>query len=415
MRQWIGAAMLAVLALSAPAGAQSSTTQSGHWVPVWATSPRGMPDAETLRKAFPGLKLPITTVQGTVRHRLRLAKGGQALRLTLSNPYGTAVRVGAVSVAPATGAGLDAAPGTLQTVSFGGQRAITLPAHAPMLSDPVSLEIPDGGEVLVSLHLIDGVRALGPIGGPPEDGAGIIRGRDETQAERFAATYYLSMPCLLSRVDAVSPPTRGVVAAFGDSITDGMAATHGERGWPGALARRLAPRGFSVVNAGIGANRLLQPGFDGQPAALARLDSDVLALPGLSHIVMLIGINDIGRNGATVVPGEGPPIGAEEIIAAYRQIVERAHLQGVKMVGATILPFEGSDYYTAAKEKIRLAVNDWIRTGGAFDRVLDFDAFLRDPAAPGRLRREFDSGDHLHPSQVGQKAMGEMIPLDLFD
>jgi lysophospholipase L1-like esterase len=216
----------------------------------------------------------------------------------------------------------------------------------------------------------------------------------------------------LSEVDVLTRDCRGVVVALGDSITDGN-VYGGVRGWPGVLAGRLAPKGFSVVNAGIGGNRVLSPQGPVQRAMLARLDADVLSIPGITHIILLEGINDIGGIGTLEPYGPMPTVSADELIAAYRQVITRAHMRHIKVIGATILPFAGAFYYSPAKDAIRRAVNRWIRTSGAFDGVIDFAAVLRDPAQPDRIRPNL-TVDHLHPNGEGYRLMGEAIDLRLF-
>jgi lysophospholipase L1-like esterase len=208
----------------------------------------------------------------------------------------------------------------------------------------------------------------------------------------------------------VDDASRGpVIAAFGDSITDGARSTPGaNRRWPDRLAERLA--GAAVVNAGISGNRLLGWAEDrpwAGEAALARFDRDVLSIPGLTHVVILEGVNDLGRGGAS-------PPSAEELILAYSQLIDRAHGHGAKAIGGTILPYEGAGYFRPEGEAVRQAVNRWIRTSGAFDGVIDFDAAMRDPAAPGKLRADLHSGDWLHPNDAGYRVMGDAVDLKLF-
>jgi len=221
----------------------------------------------------------------------------------------------------------------------------------------------------------------------------------------------------------LAPESAAAVVAFGDSITDGAASTvDANRRWPDTLAGRLlarhgaAPTG--VLNAGIGGNRILHDPVSAVQFgvnALARFDRDVLAQPGVKYVILLEGINDLGHAGTSAPVSE--TVSAEDIIAGMRQIIERAHEKGIKVFGGTITPFEGTvfeGYFTPEKEVKRKAVNEWIRTGGAFDGVVDFDKALRDPAHPDRMRAAYDSGDHLHPGDAGYKAMGESVDLKLF-
>jgi lysophospholipase L1-like esterase len=188
------------------------------------------------------------------------------------------------------------------------------------------------------------------------------------------------------------------------------------RGWPGHLARRLDGRGgltrFSVANAGIGGNRLLNDSIGLN--ALGRFDRDVLSLPNVSHLIVLEGINDIGFSNLPDIAAPGPAIDAKALIAAYRQIISRAHLHGIRVIGGTLLPFEGAMYYSKAGEQTREAVNEWIRSSQLFDAVADFDRALRDPADPEKLAAGYDSGDHLHPSDAGYQAMAGAIPMKVF-
>jgi lysophospholipase L1-like esterase len=213
----------------------------------------------------------------------------------------------------------------------------------------------------------------------------------------------------LSRVEIVAAQPTGVLVAFGDSITDGtQSGIDQNRRWPNLLAGRLADAGIrmSVVNGGIGGGRVLEDGVG--PNGLARFGRDVLALPGVTHITVMLGINDIGVGGARPSPS------VAELIAGHRQFIDRARARGFRVYGATLTPFEGAAYWTPEGEAKRQAVNDWIRTSGAYDAVLDFAAATQDPARPTRMRAEHDSGDHLHPSPAGYTAMANSIDLGLF-
>jgi lysophospholipase L1-like esterase len=230
----------------------------------------------------------------------------------------------------------------------------------------------------------------------------------------------------LADVEVWAPIQASAAVTFGDSITDGVGAKQGEYlDWPDLLANRLAAGQDSatvaVINEGIGGNRILHDGAG--VSALARLDRDVLAQPGVSTLIVLEGINDIGwphmkprlPNGSTVkeTPFTHEVVSAEDLITGLQQIIERAHQHGIKVFGATLTPYEGADYYSEDGEATRLAVNQWIRTGGAFDGVFDFDAAVRNPSRPSQFREDYHSGDHLHPSAAGYKAMADVIDLTM--
>jgi lysophospholipase L1-like esterase len=207
----------------------------------------------------------------------------------------------------------------------------------------------------------------------------------------------------------MAPRRAGAIVAIGDSITDGTASTiDSNNRWPDHFARRLANAGIrmAVLNAGIGGNRLLSGGVG--PGALARFDRDVIAQTGLTHVIVLEGINDIGQGGRTASPS------AADLIGAHRQMIERAHSRGVSIYGATLTPFEGANYWTPEGEARRQALNEWIRTSKAYDAVFDFDAAVRDPNRPTKVLSQYDPGDHLHLNAAGYKAMADTIDLTLF-
>lgn len=417
--------MLAVAALLFFSGVTPARDPQ-TWIGTWAISPTGLPTLARIRN----WTLPVPThVAGTFRFRLRVSLGGRQIRLRFSNEYGeqpltlNAVTVGlaagnglAAGTGPA-GHGLDAVSGSLRKVTFAGSDAITLPGGAPAVSDPIDLPVKALGDLVVSVYVRDGMAAFHCDAGENLEDQAVVEGADNTATEHLAVAkcLYVMRP-LVSEVDALVDRPRKVIVALGDSITDGVLDPKtGERGWPGALSRRLQGAGVAVVNAGIGGNRLLQtlPIFG--MSALSRLDRDVFAVPGVTHIVLLEGINDIRMAGPAGVFGDVPMVEPHALIAAYAQIVERAHERGIKVIGATLLPFKGEDIYTAERENVRAAVNDWIRTTKKLDGVIDFDAMMRDPADPHKLSSQYDRGDHLHPNPDGYRHMGEAIDLRLFD
>jgi lysophospholipase L1-like esterase len=246
---------------------------------------------------------------------------------------------------------------------------------------------------------------------------GDFTGKESMPVEqKFTSHYFLSGIMVEGAAGA------RVVVAFGDSITDGFRSTiDGDRRFPDDLAERLQKTpGFehvAVVNQGIGGNRVLHDGRGAK--ALARFDRDVLSVPNVSHVIFLEGINDIGWPDSPIASAD-EAVTAEQLFDAYRQLVERAHLRGIKVIGATLMPFEDTfagvslhAFYNPEKEKVRVAVNDWIRSSNVFDGVIDFDAVTRDPQHPSRIRAEYDGGDHLHPNDRGYKAMADAIDLTL--
>ena len=280
-----------------------------------------------------------------------------------------------------------------------------------MISDPVDLAVPAAGDLVVSVYL------PGDSGPPTQHATGlhttyISSEGDFTGAPDFTAARTTNSWYFLSGIDVLAPADTGLIVAFGDSITDGATSTNdANASWPSALARRLQDAGvtnLAVVNEGISGNRVLGDGAG--VSVLARFERDVLAQPGIKYLVFMEAINDIGgasRAGAT-------PVTAEEIIAIYKQMIARAHMRGIKVIGATLTPYEGAAYYSEPGEAIRTAVNQWIRTTGMLDGMVDFDLATRDPEHPRKFRPGFNIRDNLHPNDAGYKAMAESIDLSLF-
>lgn len=377
----------------------ASASASGDWVGTWATA---------VVRPVSGQALAGFT-DTTLRQRLHVSVGGSEVRLRLSNVYGTQpLVVGAATLALPGASPGDADPATLRPVTFSGDASVTIPAGAELVSDPVALRVADDSDVLVSLHV------PGPTGPATYHSAahstGWLATGDQTAAPSVSAFDRTTTSFwFLDGLD-VRGSTSGAVVFLGDSITDGSGSTRdANRRWPDYLADRMLqlprPQRFGVLNAGIGGNRLLlhanSPGQGDN--ALARLDRDALTQTGAGTVVVFEGVNDIQQPNSQYDP--------EKLIAAYEQIVERGHDQGMRVVGATIGPFRGWGSWTPEREAVRVAVNEWIRGSGAFDAVIDFDAVLRDPADPQRIRPEYDSGDHLHPGDAGYAAMAAAVDL----
>jgi len=390
-----------------------AAAQQNAWVPSWATSPQAA-DADD----------PLTKIDNqTVRERFRLSVGGDRICIRLSNEYGTTpLQVGAVTVGvPVTPESVK--PGSFRNVTFGGQKSVTIPAGAPILSDPVAFPVTPGAEISVSLYFPRKV-ATPTVHSLALKRAVISQPGDQTSAEKIDGGANSQSSILVNAVLVPSQPSQRLVVAFGDSITDGDQSTvDADRTWPGDLVRRLEknPDGakVAVVNEGIAGNRLLDDGIGA--SGVARFERDALAQPGVTHIVLLEGINDISFPGAKLggeyLADPADTRSADSLIWAYRQLISRAHARGIKILGATLTPCEGiviiPGYYSESKEAIRQAVNQWIRTSHSFDGVIDFDAVLRDPDHPSQLLPRFASQDHLHPNDAGYQAMADAINLVL--
>src|SRR5581483_2723452 len=344
-------------------------------------------------------------VNTTVRQVVRVSAGGQRLRLRFSNEGGAdPVTLGSVHVAKA---GADGAivPGTDHAVTFAGQSNVIMPPSAPVRSGPIVLVTRSLDKLYVSIHLpgpisAQATRALFQyVAGTPGDFAG---------AATLPQAKLMRVPVFLTLVEVQPAKATSVVVTLGDSITEGAASTaNAFRSWPDQLAERLVGRNWAVVNAGISGNRLLRYGAG--PNALARLDRDVLSVPGIKAIILLEGINDIGRGFTPAGPTE--PVSAEALEAADKQIIARAHEHGIRVIGATLTPYQGAGYASPAGENVRTELNNWIKTSGAFDGVIDFAPAVADPANLLTFAKAYNDRDHLHPNDAGYKAMAEAVDL----
>lgn len=416
MRIWA----LASLALSPLAFAQE------HWVATWAASPIATNIAAAPAKpvaapvaggapaaapAKPG-PAPLRSFNNqTIRMVVNTSIGGRSVRVELANTFGTdRLKIGSAHIALRDH---DSAivPASDRKLTFSGLDSATIPPGASMISDPVDLSVPAVGNLVVSVYI------PGDSGPPTQHATGLhttyissdgdFTGQPDFTPARTSNSWYF-----LSGVEVLAPADAGVIVAFGDSITDGATSTNdADAAWPSALARRLQAAGatnLAVVNEGISGNRVLADGAG--VSALARFERDVLAQPGIKYLIFMEAINDIGitsRAGAI-------PVTAEEIIAIYKQMIARAHMHGIKVIGATLTPYEGAAYYSEPGEVVRTAVNQWIRKTDLLDGALDFDGATRDPEHPGKFRPGFNIRDNLHPNDAGYKAMADSIDLSLF-
>jgi lysophospholipase L1-like esterase len=399
-----------------------ASAQRTSWIATWAASPQ---------PAAPNPKQALANLEGqTVRERIRVSIGGEKLCIRLSNEFGTTpLQIGSVTVAvPVDQSAV--APGSIRAVTFGGQNSIVVPAGAPAISDPVAFSVKPGEEISISIYFP--ARVTTPtLHHLSLKRAVVSQKGDHTRDEKIEPAGTSRASIALTAVFVPANPSQRLLVAFGDSITDGDQSTFdADRNWPTDLIRRISKTpstsNIAVANEGIVANRLLSDCFIPNAGCfgaggLSRFDRDALAIPGVTHIVLLEGINDICFPGAKIgddlLADAADMRTAEDLIAGYRQLISRAHARGIKIIGATITPFEGVDvpgYYSEAKEAIRQAVNKWIRTSGTFNGVIDFDAVLRDPDHPTRISPKFASQDHLHPNDAGYQAMADAIDLNLF-
>jgi lysophospholipase L1-like esterase len=361
----------------------------------------------------------------TLRQFVRLSAGGQQVRIRFSNATGLfPLEIGSAHVARPAADGAPGAidPATDHALTFGGVGGVTVAPGAEVVSDPVKMDLSPLSTLAISMFVprwtgpsvihLDGVATTYISGDGDYTAAAVIRS-PHTSTSRF----------FIDEVDVEAAGEPATVVTLGDSITDGYRSkVDGNHRWPDRLAERLAARPnaapVGVVNAGVSGNRILHdhPEELFGPSALARLDRDVLSTPGLRWVVLMEGINDIGHSTSGGLAEQD--VSADQIIAGMKQIIARVHAHGAKIYGATLTPYEGTvfhGYYQPEGEAKREAVNAWIRSGGAFDAVIDFDAAVRDPAHPTRLRPDYDVDDHLHPNDAGYRAMGDAVDLKLFE
>jgi lysophospholipase L1-like esterase len=393
--------------------AWTAQAQQSAWVGSWGASP--------LAPSPGGGPFPPTPSfnDQTVRQVVRLSAGGERVRLRFTNEYGAKpVTIGVARIALADGEGLKA--GSDHAVTFDGQPSATIAANAPLLSDPIDFPVDALAQLSVSVYF------KGDTGPCTCHATGMqatfVSAPGDFTKGTFAPAQTLQQRVFLSGVEVLASNTRAVVV-LGDSISDGVGSTPGaNRRWPDLLAERLNARGsgphWGVVNQGISGNRVLSDGAG--ESALARFDRDVLSVPGITHVIVFEGVNDLGIGYgkfegpiAALMPA-GPKPTRDSMIAGYRQLIARAHSRGLKIYGSTIAPYEGAAYYSPEGNAVREQINDWIRTGREFDGVLDFDAVFRDPAKPTQMKEGLHSGDHLHGSDAGYRAVADSIDLKLF-
>ncbi len=375
-----------------------------HWVGTWATSPAPAEGA-----AFGNQ---------TLRMNARISIGGDTLRVRLSNAHGSRpLLIGAAHLGVRDN-GPGVVTGSHRALTFGGEASATIAAGALLLSDPVELHAAPLADLAITFWLPDDVPASVGVTGRYARQTNYVSPPGNFSAE-------VSMPVgrvtddwyFVNGIDVLAPVGTGGIVALGNSLTDANISTHDAFcRWPDQLARRLVARGgraLGVMNQGLGGNRILHD-IRGD-SGLRRFDRDVLAQPGVTHVIVVLGTNDLRNRWAK--PEE--EVTAEQMIAGLKQMALRANARGIKIFGGTLMPFENETFlvgaWTPAREAVRQAVNAWIRDGGAFDAVIDFDEGVRDPEHPARMLPIYDCGDHLHPSDAGYNRMGDVIDLALFD
>jgi lysophospholipase L1-like esterase len=380
-------------------GTANAAAADERWVGTWVsaqqlTEPANMPPA-------PGL------TGNTLRQVVHATIGGRKLRVRFSNAYGTeamtlksarlAVSKGGASIDPATDTGLE----------FGGSPSVTIPAGGTAVSDVLAFDAKPFADLAVSLHF--GTTPLAVTGHPGSRTTSYLQAGDAAAAADLEAAAHTDHWYAISGIDVLVAGSFAAIVTLGDSITDGRGSTtNGNDRWPDNLARRLQAdpdtKGIAVLNQGVGGNAVTAGGLG--PTALERFERDVLDPCGVRWLIVLEGVNDIG-------PGIVPRV-AEALMAAYRLFIDKAHAKGIRVFGVPILPFGDSFYDSPDHEEARATVNDWIRTSGRFDAVIDLDAAVRDPAHTLRLLPAYDTGDHLHLSPAGYRKMADSIDLALF-
>jgi lysophospholipase L1-like esterase len=400
---WRWVSILWALAAAGCAASAPATRPTGeHWVATWATAPqltepRNMPPA-------PGL------ADNTLRQALRVSIGGSRLRVRWSNEYGQSPMViRAARLAHCRGGG-EIDPASDRALTFNGQPGVTIPAGQAAVSDPLEFALQPMADVALTVWFGDVPGDL--TGHPGSRTTSYLQPGNTISAPSMAAGVKTEHWYAVTGIDVVAPAA-AAVAVLGNSITDGRGSTtDGNDRWPDMLSRRLradpANGEVAVLNLGTGGNCVLQACLG--PAGVSRYQRDILDQAGVRWVIVLEGVNDIGG-------ARGPAASdsvARALIAAYQRMIQQAHARGLRVYGATITPFATSFYASPEHQAAWATVNAWIRTSGAFDAVIDFDAVVRDPADPTRLRPDVDTGDHLHPNALGYRLMGEAVPLTLF-
>jgi lysophospholipase L1-like esterase len=379
---------------------------ASHWVGTWGTAPQlvepgNMPPA-------PGL------TDNSLRQVVRVSIGGKTVRLRLCNAFGKEpVTIRCVQIARSTG-GSSVEEKSRKTLRFGKKQEVTLQPGESLVSDPVRFKLSSRADVAITMYF--GQTSASLTGHPGSRTTSYLMTGNDPSRRDFSQAVKTDHWYLIQGLDVLAPMSGSSMVVLGNSITDGRGSeTNQQNRWPDILSERLlknpATQGIGVLNMGIGGNCVLRGGLG--PTALNRFDRDVLGQSGVSRVVVFIGVNDIG--GIRPDTPEAADQTAQRLIEAYKGFIEKAHAKGLKIYGATIMPFKGNGYYTVNREACRTAVNNWIRTSGAYDGVIDFDRIMEDPAQPATLPATMIfQNDYLHPNAAGYRKMGESVDLNVF-
>ena len=404
LNRCIRAVAFAALVTAPIAIACAQSGPHAQWVGTWATSPY-LADGATNIRMLSGV---------TLREIAHISIGGAQLRIRFTNEFGQdPLTVSDAHVALSAG-GSSIQPGSDHGITFGGASSVNIPQGAAIFSDPIALAVAPLADVAVTFYLPPQIMRAETYHGFADQDNFISMGDTASAADMAQATT-ISSWYFFDGIDVAAVPGSYSIVTLGDSITDGALSAHGaNHRWPDILAARLQAdpkfKNVGVLNVGIGGNRVLNETTG--PSAISRIDRDVLSQSGVRYVMVLESINDIGRLKNVTVPWDG--VTAEQLEWGLKQIADAAHEHGIKAIGATLTPYGGAGYWSDKGEQVREAVNNWIRTSGTFDGVVDFDKITQDPANPTHFNADFDSGDHLHPKDAGYQAMGSGIDLSIF-